>query len=232
MKLVWVAFAVAILAIRATPAQTDRAAAAELMPIATQNAIVQKYCAVCHADSDRTGGLSLEHFDAAHVPPSLAAMMLSKVRSGAMGAANIALPDKTTLDAFGAALAAEAKGAEQWSVVINKFLTTASVLREIPAPSKPGGLSSYRLILSCDAASGKGEMQLAWSPLPVKGTLAVMLGTTPFSYNVDGADFRGLPLLVSDRIRFSGLFPGESVEFSFDDLARPARRALAPCFKD
>ena len=75
-------------------------------------------------------------------------------------------------------------------------------------------------------------MQLAWSPLPTKGTLDVMLGTKPLSFNVDGADFHGLPLLVADRIAFSGLFPGERVEFSFDGLAHAARRSLAPCFKD
>ena len=49
------------------------AAAADLMPVAQQNALVQKYCAVCHTDAARNGGLSLEHFDAAQAPPSLMA---------------------------------------------------------------------------------------------------------------------------------------------------------------
>src|SRR3954454_5123804 len=52
------------------------------MPVAQQNALVQKYCAVCHTDAARNGGLSLEHFDASQAAPSLAAMMVSKLTSG------------------------------------------------------------------------------------------------------------------------------------------------------
>jgi cytochrome c551/c552 len=206
--------------------------AGQIMSPSAQNALVQKYCATCHTDATRTGGVSFEHFHAVTVPPSLAAMMLSKVRSGAMGAAAIPMPDKPTIDAFAAALATEAKGAEEWTVESNGTLTTASVLRELRAPSKPGGVSLYRLALTCDAATGSGEMQLSWSPLPVKTTLNVQIGTKPFTFNVNGADFRGLPRLVSEQLVFSGLFSGETVQFSFDGLPKPTRRQLAPCFKD
>src|SRR5437016_2988563 len=41
------------------------------MPVAQQNALVQKYCAGCHDDAHRNGGLSLQHFDASQVEPSL-----------------------------------------------------------------------------------------------------------------------------------------------------------------
>src|SRR6185369_12281816 len=58
------------------------ATAAELMPPSQQNALVQKYCAVCHTDAARNGGLSLEHFDAAQASPSLTAMLLSKLTGG------------------------------------------------------------------------------------------------------------------------------------------------------
>jgi len=118
------------------------AVAATTMPVTRQNALVHQYCAVCHTDSARNGGLTLEHFDAAQVPPSLAAMMLSKLtggvslatakaassdataaalvatkmRSGAMGAAGIPIPDKATIDALIAALASEATGATEWSL--------------------------------------------------------------------------------------------------------------------
>jgi len=63
------------------------ARAAELMPPTRQNALVQQYCAVCHTDAAKNGGLSLEHYDAAQADPALAAMLLSKLRNGAMGAA-------------------------------------------------------------------------------------------------------------------------------------------------
>lgn len=108
-----------IVASLATPVR-----ASELMSPAQQNALVRKYCAVCHTDALKNGGLSLEHFDAAEAAPSLTAMMLSKLtggvslktaresrsnvsaaalidkrmRSGAMGAAGIPIPDKATID--------------------------------------------------------------------------------------------------------------------------------------
>jgi hypothetical protein len=114
--------------------------AADTMPAARQNALVQKYCAVCHTDADPQGGLSLQHFDAAHVAPSLAAMMVSKLtggaslqtaqsaatnptaaavvarkmKGGAMGASGIPRPDQATTEGLIHALAAEATGAHEW----------------------------------------------------------------------------------------------------------------------
>src|SRR5439155_4905658 len=72
----------------------------ESMPAAQQNALVQKYCAVCHDDAHANGGLSLQHFDASNVDPSLAAMMVSKLKSGAIGAAGIAPPGRPTEEAL------------------------------------------------------------------------------------------------------------------------------------
>jgi hypothetical protein len=63
--------ALAVGLIVASPA----AVAGEAMPVPQQNALVQKYCAVCHTDTQRNAGLSLQHFDAAHADPSVAAMM-------------------------------------------------------------------------------------------------------------------------------------------------------------
>ncbi len=116
--------------------------ASDAMPAAQQNALVQKYCAVCHADAVRNGGLSLEHFDASQAAPSLVAMMVSKLtsgvlletvnastsdpaaaalvarkmKSGAMGAAGIPVPDKATIDSLIHALASRAKVADEWDV--------------------------------------------------------------------------------------------------------------------
>ncbi|HXB74060.1 MAG TPA: hypothetical protein VNY05_37825 [Candidatus Acidoferrales bacterium] len=116
--------------------------AGDVMAVAQQNSLVQEYCAVCHTDAARNGGLSLEHFDAAQAAPSLAAMMVSKLTSGvsletvkaaasdpsadalvakkmkggAMGAAGIPVPDKATIDALINALASEATGANEWGV--------------------------------------------------------------------------------------------------------------------
>ena len=71
--------------------------AAETMPVAQQNALIQKHCVVCHTDAARSGGLSLEHFNAATVDPSLAAMMVSKINGGAMGASAAPKPDQPTI---------------------------------------------------------------------------------------------------------------------------------------
>ena len=120
--------------------QAEEAKVAGPMPPAQQNVVVQKYCGSCHSDALMYGGLSLEHFDAMHADPSLAAMLVSKLTNGhsprdvtsaaqssdpnaailalmknsAMGAAGNGVPDESTQVAFVKALSAEAPGAEEW----------------------------------------------------------------------------------------------------------------------
>ena len=120
--------------------------AAELMPVAQQNALIHQYCAVCHTDAAKNGGLSLEHFDAAQAPPSLTAMMLSKLtggvslktaaeapfderaaalidrkmKSGAMGASGIPIPAKTTIDELIRAFTVQSGKATEWAVERSK----------------------------------------------------------------------------------------------------------------
>jgi hypothetical protein len=260
--------------------------ARDAMPVAQQNALVQKYCAVCHTDAARNGGLSLEHFDAAQVAPSLAAMMVSKLtsgvsfetakaaasdpsaaalvarkmKSGAMGAAGLPIPDKATIDALIDALASEATGAKEWNVnrtqepAAKALVLTASILREVPS-ANAGEASMYRLLLSCDAATGEGEMQLAWAPLPKTGTLfAAVDGGASLAYNVEGTETMGngspattgpaaislyeskkgsqgqRMLLPVTTLDIANLAPNESVEFPFGDLPQSARQSLAACF--
>src|SRR5262245_8182409 len=123
--------------------------AAAQMDVAQTNALVQKYCAVCHRDAHPNGGLSLEHFDAANVDPSLAAMMVSKLKSGAIGAAGIQKPDKATQDAFFDALNSKTTGATEWILTRSQDpatrapLLTASILREASSTEL------YRLKLTC-----------------------------------------------------------------------------------
>src|ERR1700722_20267035 len=121
---------------------TDSAPAAEIMPPAQQNALVRKYCAVCHTDAAKNGGLSLEHYDAAQADPALAAMLLSKLRNGAMGAAGLGIPDKETSEAWVAVTTRQAAGATNWTVIRRELpgtkplILTASIVREVP-PRKP-----------------------------------------------------------------------------------------------
>jgi hypothetical protein len=198
--------------------------AAELMPTAQQNALVQKYCAVCHTDAAKNGGLSLEHFDAAQAPPSLTAMLLSKLtggvllktareapsnaraaalidkkmRSGAMGAAGIPIPDKATIDALIHAFAVESAGATDWTVERSKDasasapMLTVSILREMPSAKNAGEAEVYRLIASCNSATQEGEVQLAWSPVAQSGTLVASVdGSAAAQYRVEGSERMG-----------------------------------------
>ncbi len=233
------------------------AAAAERMPVAQQNALVQKYCAVCHTDALQNGGLSLEHFDAAQAPPSLVAMMLSKLtggvalktaaaapsdataaalidrkaKSGAMGAAGIPRPDHATIDTLIHAFTLESAGATDWT--INRTpAPTASILQEATSARGVGEAESYRLIASCNAATGEGRLQLAWSPVAQLGILAASVdGNAALQYQVDGAAavLVGLPW-PAKSLTISGLFPREAVTFSFASLPDEASQQLHACF--
>jgi hypothetical protein len=192
---------------------------APLMPAAEQNALVQKYCTVCHTDSARNGGLSLEHFDAASASPSLIAMMLSKLsggasiqtvremtispaaaallkkkmKSGAMGAAGIPIPANATSDAWLEAFARESAGATEWSVERSeKAGITASILREVASSKTPGDTEAYRVVTSCDPALRNGAIQVAWSPAPQSGALSASVdGGAARQYRVEGSEKMG-----------------------------------------
>jgi len=265
-------------------------AAAEPAVLDQQNRFVKTHCAVCHNDRANNGGLSLEGFDAAVAPPSLAAMMLNKmtsgtalatvhaashdptaaaaldkgVKNGAMGAAGIGVPDKGTQEGLVAAFASQSNGATKWTVARTKLratgaeLITASIVRESPsAPAAGRPLTEaemYRLVLTCNAGTREGAMQLAWSPVPKRGTLAVAVDGKPAtSYTVDGTERMGNGTsattgpaayviarfgggtarieLPKRTLTATGLFAGETVTFPFDELAKPARQALSGCFR-
>ncbi len=86
------------------------------MPAAERNALVKKYCAVCHTDAAKNGGLSLQHFDAAKRDPTLAAMMLSKLNSGAMGAAGNGEPTAVQQQAWRVSTEEQAVGRSSGSL--------------------------------------------------------------------------------------------------------------------
>lgn len=218
---------------------------AERMPFAEQNALVGKYCAVCHTDAAKNGGLSLQHFDAGTVDPSLAAMLVSKLRGGAFGASGLPMPEQATRQGLMASLVMASAGSNDWTVSGGAHEVTASVLREIAAARKDGVPGLYRLVATCNTETKKGRMQLSWSPEPRSGTILASVDGKPLAFFVEGEEamgngtggragpaavfLDGVTLPVRS-LRVSGLFPKESVEFPFDTLPSEARSQLAVCF--
>jgi hypothetical protein len=246
--------------------------AESLLPIDRQNALVEKYCAVCHTDPPANGGLSLLGFDVAQAPPSLIAMMLSKLtggmplavaraassdagaaalldkrmKSGAMGASGIPIPDKAIVESLIHAFAVESAGATEWNVEQRGETLTASMAREAISPYNNDEAEVYRVIASCKESTREGFLQLSWSPIPHGGTLAASVdGDRAAQFPVEdsekkgygnGIPFQGLASLAltdqplpADSLTID-LFLAQTVRFPFADLPRNARRALSPCF--
>lgn len=218
--------------------------AAEPLPVAQQNSVVQKHCAVCHTDRTPNGGLSLQGFDAESVMPSLAAMMLSKLTSGlplavvskaatdeaarsqlakrlyggAIMAAGIAPPDLGVILGLSAALAERAATATSWGLnrVDSPTTTTrqATVSVVREVARQTDVVESYRLLLSCDESSRHGQMQVAWSPVPTTGFLSTV---------VDGAA-HGRHAVEGEEAMGNGSGMGKGLAaLSLPSLVLPAR---------
>jgi hypothetical protein len=223
------------------------------MPAAEQNAMVAQYCAVCHTDASMNGGLSLQHYDAAKRDPSLAAMILSKLNNGAMGAAGNGVPDKAAQQAWLNSTREQAVGANQWFVSREGALVSASIVREVP-PRNPGSadIPVYRVRMVCSSGTGVGEMQLTWSPQPQTGhtMTASVDGNAPVEYTIEGKESMGNGgtvqaghasvllsngtsgklALANQSLTVRDLFPGEAVEFPFSELDRRVLDELRKCF--
>jgi hypothetical protein len=232
-------------------ALTSVGGASGAMPAAEQNALVKQYCAVCHTDAAKSGGLSLEHYDAARRNPPLAAMMLSKLNNNAMGAAGKGVPDKAAQQAWLDSTREQAAGAQEWFIARDDVIS-AGIVRDVP-PRAPGStdFSVYRLVVACNPTSGAGEVQLSWSPQPQTGrTLAVGIDEQPSTeYTLEGKEsmgngsslLSGLGSLVLAKsgsslilpkrsLTIRGLFDGETVVFPFVELDQNVRSELGRCF--
>jgi hypothetical protein len=223
------------------------------MPAAEQNALVKKYCAVCHTDAAKNGGLSLEHYDAAKRDPGLAAMLLSKLNNGAMGAAGNGVPDKAAQQTWLESTREQAAGAKEWFVSREDKAVSASIVREVqPRSLGATDFPIYHVRIACNVTTGAGEMQLTWSPQPQTGRTmtASVDGNAPVEYRIEGKESMGnggtleaghasvllssgkggrLPL-ANRSLTVRELFPGETVEFPFADLDQKVRAELRKCF--
>jgi len=209
----WTMGAMAALAVGSVGAPAmGLAAESNAMPVADQNALVKKYCAVCHNETMLAGGLSLVAFDAAHPDPSVAGMMVSKLQGGAMGAAGIAQPEPAAIAALTSALAAAALDAPLaaggWT--LRSFnggaaavpLVTATIKQDVPSPGRAGESSGYELTFTCQKVSDTAEGPTAIYPAqvrlasnrntpssttPIPRPMPAGNGVSaPFTYEIDG----------------------------------------------
>jgi len=213
--------------------------------------------------SKMTSGTALSTVNAAGHDAAAAAALARGMGKGAINAAGVGVPDKATVDGLAAAFAAQSARAREWSIERTKQRATsaeivvASIVRELPSAAGAGRTAGteaamYRLVLTCNAATHEGEMQLAWSPEPKRGTLSVAFDARPAaSFTVQGtermgngtsttagpaafvfAETKNGPLtLPAHTLTVSELFPGETVTFPFEELTRDARDSLSPCFR-
>jgi hypothetical protein len=215
--------------------------AGETMPVEQQNAIIHKQCAFCHNDAQMQGGFSLDRFDAANPDPSLVAMLISKLKVGAMGAGGFGVPDRATQDALLSALSAEAAGASEWTVSEEGPLLTAGILRELPSTTYAGSTDRFRLRLTCNAGTREAEIQVGWAPgNPEEGRpMSVAVdGNAPLAYKAEGGEKQGngksgpgsviLPIaLPAQTLTISDIFPDETVVFPLGDLPETVRQCFA-----
>ena len=93
-----------------TPARASapsrRATAPPAMVAAEQTRVVTTYCATCHSDRGKAGGLSLASFDAmkAHEQPEVIEKMIRKLRAGMMPPPGAKRPEAAEIDRLAAAL--------------------------------------------------------------------------------------------------------------------------------
>jgi hypothetical protein len=228
------------------------------LPVSEQNALVARYCAVCHDDVHRNGGLSLQHFDAATVEPSLAAMMVSKLKSGAIGASGQPKPQPATHQALLDALVMRSARASDPTSKTGRL--SAGIVRQSPSTGEV-----YRLNLTCDTDRHEGAMQLSWSPDPGKSGREVRVmvdGNAESAYLVEGHESMGNGMkkpdgsdivttspaavilystpsvngasnlstfLPSHSLTVSNVLPNETIEFSFDAMPDDVRREVGQC---
>jgi hypothetical protein len=130
------------------------------LSVADQNEITRTRCAVCHTDAKPLGGLSLEHFDAAHPDPALARMMLVKIKDdGAITASGAPKPPAEAYDAFINALASYASqppADPRWTVdlAVNPALPS----RGHSVVTARAALPSASVVLTCNGANRRAEI--------------------------------------------------------------------------
>src|SRR5262245_49820796 len=93
----------------ASPNSKAAAPSTTALPVDAQNQLVGQYCATCHSERGKAGGLTLAGFDAAKIGerPDVAEKMIRKLRTGMMPPPNARRPEAGTIHQFVDALEAK-----------------------------------------------------------------------------------------------------------------------------
>jgi hypothetical protein len=210
--------------------------AIDVMSVAQENELVKTRCVTCHNNRQRKGGLSFETFDAAHLDPSVARMMMIKVADdGAMMAAGAQAPDRQTVDAFVGALAAgisrTAPVSTGWTVDLTvdpltpdrgHSFVTARAVQEVPLPTDARSSAVYQLTLSCNGAVRRANVQLLTYTKAAPG-VPLLPRSTPVAPSLASP-------LSADALNVRDLFPGEQVAFPIGRLSPMLRDLFSWCF--
>ncbi len=272
---------------RASAQAVPAAVANDAVSVAQQNASVQRHCVVCHNDSAKSDGLSLQGFDVAQVAPSLAAIILSEFSAGTLleqlkwrpesylmslsvgkphhempDNQGLSTPDRPAIDALGRSLIEKATASQEWHVEQmtdrskRSSLVMVSSMRELPHEVKDAEV--FRLVLSCNPETRRGEMRLSWAPKVKEGTFTVSVdGKTPITHTISATrrmeagepGHRGGGSVAFDasgngsarrprmpfpvrRLTIGDLFYPDKLEFPFDAIPSSARQALSACFPE
>ncbi|HWF06861.1 MAG TPA: DUF1592 domain-containing protein [Bryobacteraceae bacterium] len=88
------------------PQQTPGPAAASRMSPGDERALLDKYCVTCHSQKLKTGGLSLEKLDTAHVADGAETWekVVRKLHGGTMPPLGMPRPDQAAIDSFASTL--------------------------------------------------------------------------------------------------------------------------------
>ena len=86
-------------ALKAAPSPAARIQVSDL---ASQRAVLDKYCVVCHNTKLKTGGLMLDQLDLTHLAEhaEIGEKVIRKLRAGMMPPSGMPRPDRAVLDAL------------------------------------------------------------------------------------------------------------------------------------
>ena len=102
LSLKWTVFMLAAVTTAFAARPQQQSAAPDAAQVQANQALVNRYCATCHNEKLKTGGLTLENLDLSNVSAHAETLekMIRKLRTGSMPPQGMPRPDKATLDGF------------------------------------------------------------------------------------------------------------------------------------